>query len=88
MSSNFEFSESSTAANFSSEKFSAQTWEICGPERDKSQVMSSLSSQRDSEAIDLRHFVAAILSSESAKLDAQVGGVLSPRTLSVHSNEA
>ena len=67
MSSNFEFSESSTAANFSSEKFSAQTWEIWGPERDESQAKSSLSGQRSSEDVDLRHFVAAILSSKSAK---------------------
>ena len=63
-----------------------QTWEIWGPERDESQVKSSLSSQRDSEASDLRDFVAAISSSASAKLEAQVGGVLSPWILSGRSN--
>ena len=47
---------------------------------------SSLSSQRDSEASDLRDFGAAISSSESAKLDVQVGEVLSPWILSGRSN--
>ena len=50
--------------------------------------MASLSCQRNSEAIDIRHFVAAMSLSESAKLDAQVVEVLSPRTLSACSKVA